>query len=120
MIGSVHQANKEKFTGEFDICAEQEALSRICRDETIQVAEVMGDMAAIASRSGIVNMVASSSLIAGEPIAGTYIVYFWHGRMYNVRFRRQGTPYSFGPYETQFYNRDRVAEILAKHKESLK
>lgn len=117
---SVHERNKEKYSGEFDICAEQAALSRICRDETVQVAHIMGEMAAVASRGGIVNVVSSKLLCKDEPIPDTYIVYIWHGRLYNAAFKRQGTPFSFGPYETLFYNRDRVAEILAKFKESLK
>lgn len=120
MIESVHEANKEKHVGDFDICAEQAALSRMCKDETIQVAEILGDAAMVASRAGIVQVCPASQLVEGEPISGTYIVYFWHGSVYNVKFKRQGAPMSFGPYEIQFYNRDRVAEILAKHKESLK
>ena len=120
MIDSVHLGNKEKLTDAFDICAEQAALSKLCKDETIQVAEILGDAAMVASRQGVVQVCQAHQLVAGEPISGTCIVYYWHGSLYNVKFKRQGTPMSFGPYETQFYNRDRVAEILAKHKESLR
>ena len=117
----VHEANTEKHEGEFDICAEQAALERMCRDETIQVAEIMGEVAAVASTKGIVCMVPSHQLLGKqEPTPGMYIVYFWRGRLYNAAFRRNGIPFSFGPYDTQFYNRERVAEILSRQKEVLR
>lgn len=120
-LHSVHERNTERHTGDFDCVAEQAALERMCKDETIQVAHVFGDVVAVASTKGIVNMVPVAQLLGdGEPVPDSHIVYFWHGRLYNAAYKRQGTPFSYGPYENKFYNRDRVAEILSRQKEALK
>jgi hypothetical protein len=120
-LASVHDANKERLDGDFDCVAEQVALAKMCRDETIQVVHIMGEVAACASREGIVNFVPASTFIGGaDPLPDSHMVYFWHGRLYNAAYKRQGTPFSYGPYENQFYNRERVAEILARQKEALK
>ena len=120
-LHKVHEGNKERHTGEFDIVAEQAALERMCRDDTIQVAQFIGDVAAVASHKGVVCMVPARQLLGGqEPIADSHMIYFWHGKLYNAAFKRKGTPFSYGPYANQFYHRDRVAEILSRQKEALK
>lgn len=120
MLHTVHERNTEKLDGEFDIVAEQAALEKLCRDETIQVAHILGDVIAVASHKGVVCMVPTRQLVVGDPVADSHIIYFWHGRLYNAAFKRNGTPFSFGPYENQFYNRERVAEILSRQKEALR
>lgn len=120
-LHSVHERNTEQHTGDFDCVAEQAALERMCRDDTIQVAHIMGPAIAVASTKGIVNMVPAHQLLGdGEPLSDFHIVYFWHGRVYNDAYKRQGRPFSYGPYDNKFYNRDRVAEILSRQKEALK
>lgn len=91
----VHAANKEHHKGPFDMYAERDALKRLTGDDSVEV------------------LIGTS-----ENTAGQYIVRYWKGRIKHATFPRPGTPYDFGPYLIEFYHRDRVAEILRKHKES--
>ena len=108
-IRTVHRANREINTDNFDAVVEQAHMERLTRNDTVKVGLVIGLDLAYAVHGGKVGV--CKNYTKDGQFTGCYLVQYRRGKLV-WKDGEVGEPRDFGPFLLKFYHRDRIAEIL--------